>query len=170
MKDIMGFDFKFEHLDKNGNVKYSSEWLPNQLSDEGFEQMFDIYFRGQATVPNNFQVGLAASNPSQTTTIATVDEVSGAGYERQDVNRDDSSDGFPGLGLDTDDDMMISATQVTFENTSTTTPWTTATDGFISAVMSGTDKFVCWRGLGVTRTLEPGDELRVTMRQKGIQP
>ncbi len=175
VKDRMGFEFRFVHTNKNGEVLYDSGFQPNQMADEGFEQMFDVYFR-EGAAPEKFQIGLATVNPAQTTTLLTVAEVSntGDGYERQDVLRDNSADGFPTLALD-DDNMQIESKMVEFENVGSGA-WDTATDGFLTAVMDedypddNNDKFVCWKALTVGRILQIGDKLNVQIKQKGKQP
>ncbi len=164
IKDRMGFDFKFIHTNKDGEVLYDSGFQPNQMSDDGFESMFDVFFR-DATPPTGFEIGLTTSNPSKDDSIGDLNEVSGTNYSRQTVEK--NSTGFPTLGLDVGD-IQIETKQVEFENTNPSTAWDTATDGFLSAVMSGTDDvFVCWKALSVNRTLQPGDKLHVIIKQKG---
>ena len=165
-----GFEFRFQHI-RAGEVIYDSGFLPNQVSDEGFEQMYDIYFRGQTTVPSGFEIGLTKSAPTQSSDIAAIALIepdnATEGYARQTVER--SNTGFPTLALDASD-MQVVTKEVEFENTDAEESWEAVTHGFMSAVMADDDKFVCWRALSAERTLEPDDKLKVTIKIKGEQP
>ena len=160
----LGFDYNFRHYDKNGNLLYNSGWLPNQVSDDGFELIYDVFFRG-ATAPTGFSIGLAKVPISQDDSLDDVTEITGTSYSRQTVER--SAVGFPTLALDSGD-MQIVSKEVVFENTGETA-WDGATDAFLVADLA-TDVLVCWRALSSTRTLQPGDKLNVTMKIKGKQP
>ena len=172
MSREFGFLFKYEHYNKDGELVWSQDWSPNQFSDDGFEHMFDLYFRG-ATAPTGFEIGLTGSAPLQDDSIAQIGtkEIDNAteGYARQGVDRDDTASGFPTLALD-GGDMQIESTTVQFENTDGSVAWDGATHAFLTAVMAGDDIFVCWQALSTTRTLQPGDKLNVTIKAKGKQP
>ncbi len=175
VNDRFGFDFKFTHKNKDGEVLWQSDWEPNQMADEGFEQMFDIYFRGQATTPSKFQIGLVKEDLDKDDTITEIiakeieDILGDSTYVRQDVERDDTADGFD-LDMDENYDVEIISTVVEFINNHPTDAWTPATHGFMTAVTAGGDKFVCWKELSTTRTLQSEDQLNVQIRQKGKIP
>jgi len=162
-----GFDFKFEHIDKDGDSLYDSGWLPNHMTDDGFELMYDVFFR-DATAPTKFMIGLNTANLSQTNSLTDLSEVSGTGYSLQDVARSGAADGFPTLELDSND-MQITSTKVTFENTHESEGWTIATDAFLLADLE-TNVLMCYRPLTADRKLFPGDKLYVTIKVKGGQP
>lgn len=166
MKQI-GFDFAFTHTDARGNVLYESGWLPNHMTDDGFQLMYDVFFRG-ASAPTKFMIGLNTANLSQTDSLGDLSQVSGGGYALQDVLRDASADGFPTLALD-GGDMQLTSTTVQFENTHGSEAWTGAVDAFLLADLA-TDVLICYRPLSTTRTLHPGDKLDVTIKIKGEQP
>ena len=168
----IGFLFKYEHLNKDGEVIWSQDWSPNQFADEGFYQMFDIYFRGCTTAPDAFKVGLVHTALYQTSTIVQITgvEVAGTGYARQTLLRATSTGGFQTLALSTGD-MQIVADSVQFESTSADTAWTTASHAYLIAHMTGaTSQFVCWQALSTGRILQAGDKLNVTIKAKGKQP
>ena len=157
-----GLDFKFVHKDRTGKVLDDTGFLPNHVTDDGFELMYGVFFRG-ATVPTGFQIGLNATALSQTS--STVNEITGGGYARQTVARNTTD--FPTLELD-GGDMQITTKTVQFENTHASEAWDGAVTGFLWA--AGSDKLVCYRPLSTTRVLQPGDTLDVTIRVKGLQP
>jgi len=162
-----GFDFRFVHKDKNGEVLEDSGFMGNHVTDDGFELLYDSFFRG-ASAPDNFAIGLAQNSLGQTDSLGDVMEVTGTGYERQALER--SAIGFPSLGLD-GGDMEIESATVQFENTAEEGAWDSAVDGFLVAEgASIDDALVCYRPLSATRTLQVGDTLDVTIRVKGLQP
>ena len=159
-----GFDFRFIHKDKDGKILDDSGFLPNHMTDAGFELMYGVFFRG-ATAPTGFEIGLSTLGLTQTST--TVTEVTGTGYARQAVARDAID--FPTLALDAGDMQVITKT-VQFENTDASVAWDGAVAGFLHSVGAGAAKLICYRPLSATRTLQPGDTLDVTIRIKGLQP
>jgi len=168
-KDRWGVDFRFIHKNGAGVVLFESGWVPNHMTDDGFELLFDVFFRG-ATAPTSFEIGLASAAISQTDSLENVTELAVQyGYAREGVDRDDTASGFPTLELD-GGDMQIESTTVQFENTDETEAWAGATDAFLVGVMTGDDILINYRPLSVTRTLQPNDTLDVTFRVKGEQP
>ncbi len=166
MSNNLGCNWRFVHTNGSGDVLYDSGWGPNQMADEGIKQMYDIYFRGQSTVPSKFQIGLLRAAPNRTSTVAGLQEVTGTGYVKMDITRNNT--GFPTLETDAGD-MQISSKEVVFENTGETA-WTTATHGFMTSATAGGDKFVAWKNLTVNRVLQPNDKLHVVIKIKGLQP
>jgi hypothetical protein len=167
----LGFDYRFIHKNHNKEILYDSGWEPNQMCDDGFEHMFDVFFRG-ATAPTNFKVGLTSVAPSQSDSYADLTQVTGDGYAEESLTCDNT--GFPTLQLDSGNMEIISA-EVEFENTNANIgnpsyAWDTATDAYLASVTSGSSIFISWKALSISRTLMPGDTLAVIIRQKGLQP
>lgn len=135
-------------------------WTPNALADEGEQQILDVYLRG-ATAPTSLYLGLVAGSPSDTTTLATMTEVTGTGYARIALARNTTD--WPTLALNSGDYMATSAAKV-FTAGGT---WTGATNAFVTDASSGTSgKFLIYSPLAATRTLVNGDTLTVTSTVK----
>lgn len=165
----LGLEFRFVHKNSDGEVKNDSGWLENHMTDDGIQAMYDVYFRGSAGPDGGFEIGLNTQALTQTSSFADLVEVTGTGYGRQAVARDDTASGFPTLALD-NGDMEIETTTVTFENTGSSA-WDSAVDGFLNSVdATDGELLVAFRPLSTTRTLQPGDTLDVTIRIKGLQP
>lgn len=165
----IGFEFRFVHKDAEGNVKYDSGFLPNHMTDDGIQEMYETYFQGDAGPDNGFEIGLNQASLSQTSSFANLNEVTGTGYARKAVTRDGEATGFPTLALDAGDMQIVTCT-VTFENTGSTA-WDGAVDGFLNSDDSVDDEtLICYRPLSATRTLQAGDTLEVTIKVKGEQP
>jgi len=165
----LGFDFRFVHKDSEGNIKENSGWLPNHMTNDGVEEMYDVYFRAASAPDNGFEIGLNTQSLSQTSSFADLVEVTGTGYSRIAVTRDSTSSGFPTLALD-NGNMQVETATVTFENTGSSA-WDGAVDGFLNSTDSvDGETLICYRPLSTTRTLQPGDTLEVTIKVKGQQP
>lgn len=166
----MGFEFKFVHKDADGNILYETEFQHNHMTDDGNEEMYEVYFRGDSGPDSPFEIGLNQDSLSQTSSFTDLNEVTGTGYARESIDRDDTSTGFPSLGTNTDGDMEIETATVTFENTGESA-WDGAVDGFlISSDTTDGETLVCYRPLSATRTLQGGDTLDVTIRITAEQP
>ncbi len=168
----LGFDFKFTHKNSKGEVVYNSEWLPNQVSDDGFKHIFDTFFRN-ATAPTSFKIGLLQADAAQDDSYGDLAQVTGEGYAEGALTRNNT--GFPFLALAGDNNMEIRTDNVTFENTDINTgdpayAWDEATHAYLASVTGGSSIFIAWRALSTPRILMPGDVLSVSVRQKGLQP
>jgi len=163
----IGLDFRYVHKDSRGNIISDSGFMPNHMTDDGVEQMYDVFFRGAAGPDGGFEIGLNTQTLTQTSSFADLVEVTGTGYARQAVSRDNT--GFPTLALDSGD-MQVETKTVTFENTGGSA-WDGAVDGFLNSTdaVDG-EVLICYRPLSTTRTLQPGDTLDVTIKIKGQQP
>lgn len=148
-----------------GSVEYLEAlgdqlWTPNALADEGEEIILDVFFRG-ASAPASLYIGLVAGSPAETTTLATMTEVTGTGYARGALARNTTD--WPTLALDSGDFQVVSTGEV-FTAGGT---WTGATNSFLTGAASGTSgDFIAYAPLGATRTLINGDTLTVTTRVK----
>lgn len=158
-------DFKAsaEHYRKGHLIwagKNLSAWW-NGLMDGGENNMLDVYYRGQ-NVPATFYLGLGNNGgtvgiPAEDSTLATITEVTGDGYNRQEITRD--STGWPDLIKDTDGDWYVTSKKVAFTN-SGTSDWTSADYLFITDAASGTTgNLIATIALNASRVLKPSDEL-----------
>lgn len=121
------------------------------FTNEGEILILDV-FTGETSPPANLYVALVTSAPGETTTLATMSEVSGSGYSRQLIT-------FDPAGLDSGDGQADSST-VTFTATGT---WTGATHAVLTDAASGTSgNLISYRSLSTTRTLGNGDTMDVT--------
>lgn len=135
-------------------------WAPNDLADNGEQIILDVFFRG-ASAPASLYVGLVAGSPAETTTLATMTEVTGTGYARIALARNATD--WPTLALDVGDYRVVSLAKV-FTAGGT---WTGATNAFLTGAASGTSgDFIAYAALAATRTLLNGDTLTVTNRVK----
>ncbi len=63
-KQVLGFQFKIEQIDKNTNkTTLIQPFSDNQMSNQGYELLYDVFFRN-ADAPTEFQLGLLASKIS----------------------------------------------------------------------------------------------------------
>lgn len=132
-------------------------WIPNDLTDQGEEDMLTVFYRA-AAAPTNFFMRLYNDTPVETDTLATlVNEVVGTGYPgSHTVTRD--ATGFPTSGLDAGDWRVVTRT-VTWTNTGAGA-WTAATALILATVTTGTGgRFTVWAMLSQTRTLAVNDSL-----------
>ena len=153
--------YTFTCKDKDGNIKWTDQGY-NALLDEGESQILDIIFRG-ASAPTYFYLGLGASStPAETDGLTDITEITGSGYSRYQVNRNNTD--FPTLGLDSGDYQVESAT-FSFNATGS---WTAATYLFLTDIASGTTGGSLWAfvALSTTRTLTSGDQLDVSLNVK----
>ena len=166
-EERLGFNFRFVHKDAEGNVIEDSGFLPNHMTDDGIEELYDVYFRGGSVPDNGFEIGLNTQALFQTSSFVDLVEVTGTGYSRQAVTRDNI--GFPTLALDVGN-MQIETATVQFANTGESA-WNGAVDGFLNSADSiDGETLVAFRPLSTTRTLQPGDTLDVIIKVKGQQP
>lgn len=168
-EERLGFNFRFVHKDAEGNVIEDSGFLPNHMTDGGIEELYDVYFRGGSVPDNGFEIGLNTLALAQTSSFIELVEVAGTGYVRKAVTRDGTASGFPILALDVGN-MQIETATVQFKNTGVSA-WDGAVDGFLNSADSiDGETLVAFRPLSITRTLQPGDTLDVTIKVKGQQP
>lgn len=151
--------YNIAHI-RAGEVIWESGWGPNDLADEGENDILSVYLRG-ATAPTSFYFALAGADPGETGTLATMTEVTGTGYARIAVARNTTD--WPTLALDSGDFKATSATK-TFTAGGN---WTNATHLVLCTAASGTaGKLVAYKALGATRSLINTDQLAVSMAVK----
>lgn len=129
-------------------------WTPNAIADEGEQWILDTFFRG-AAAPAGFFLRLATAAPTDTSTLATVSQVTGTGYAPIAVARNTTD--WPTLALNAGDFRVVMATK-TFTATGT---WTAATHMYLATTSDNTGKLISYAALGTTRTLVNGDTLAV---------
>jgi hypothetical protein len=158
---MLGLEFKFEHLDQEGRLIWSQEWTPNALADEGEANILDVYFRNQ-NAPTQFYLRLYNSTPTETSTLSSLTgEPSGNGYAAQLVER--STVGWPTLALDAGD-YQLTSKEVTFSASGGS--WGPVTYCVLATTSDNTGKLISFVALSTSRTLQAGESLKVTMKQK----
>ena len=161
-------DIKYEGLwtlrcyDKKGNLKWEDVDLHNALADEGEQNMLDQYFRNQ-NAPSTFYARLCNDTPIETDALSDIqNEPSGMGYSAQEIER--SAVGFPTLALDSGD-YQLTSKQVTFECTGSGNSYT-VTYAYLATTSNDTGKLVAFVALSQSRTLNTGDNLKLTVKIK----
>jgi hypothetical protein len=168
--------YHVECYDAQGNLKWVDD-APNALYDEGEFAILDIALRN-GTAPSAWYIGLLrnslSSAPAESTTLSTIpvsthepqNSTEGGYSARQQVNRDNTSNGWPSLVLDAGD----------YKATSKTVTWTATSDWptpirWIFLTTNGvvgdtTGKLISLAQLSVDRTLLNGDSLNITYSMK----
>lgn len=131
-------------------------FISNFLTDQGENDILDVFFRG-GTAPTFF-FGLWNATPGETSDLTLAGEVTGTGYGRRTVTRD--ATGWPTLALNAGDFRVTSRT----ETFTAGGAWTSATRLFLVSVLTGTaGRLYAAVALGATRTLANTDQLNVSM-------
>jgi len=165
---FIDFEAEIKHFHKGRLVWKGKAGMPwNGLMDEGENNILDVYYRNQ-NAPTKFYLGLGNNGgtpgiPAEDATLATITEVSGDGYARQEITRD--TIGWPSLTKDSDGDWYVTSKQVAFVNTGSEN-WPAADYMFITDTPSGTDgKLLICIALSSSRVLTPSDELDVKIEK-----
>lgn len=141
-------------------IERAQLWTPNDLANQGEQNMLAHYFQA-AAVSANLYVRLYNDTPVATDTLADLlGEVTGAGYAPLAFAR--NSTDWPTLALDTGDYKITSATK-TFTATG---DWTSATYLVLATTTDNTGLLVAFAPLSTTRTLVNGDTLDVSVAVK----
>jgi hypothetical protein len=153
--------WKAAHL-RGGELLWAQPWTANALVDTGEADILDVYFINVSAPTGHFFLLLgnapATGSLADTDTIASVTEVTGTGYARQQVDRGGGTPGFTRSG--TAPTTVTSSTE-TFTATGT---WTTANWLGLCDVASGTaGVLVAHTGLSTARNLVNGDSLQTSM-------
>jgi hypothetical protein len=149
--------WNIECRDKDGNLKWREENIPNLLHDEGEEAILSAYFdtdlSGFGAPPANLYVGLRSDAAAEADTLASgLDEISGTGYARQAVS---TTTGF--TLSQSGGDWRATSGSIVFTASGT---WTAAVGMFVCTVSSGTSgKLIASVALSATRSLVSGDTL-----------
>ncbi len=154
--------WNIECRDKNGNLKWAEENVPNLLHDEGEQAILSAYFdtdlSGFGAPPASLYVGLRTSSPgiAESDALTTLTEVSGTGYARQAVS---TTAGFTLSQVS--DAYRATSGNVVFTASGT---WSAAAALFLCTVSSGTSgKLIASVALSTSRTLVSGDTLTITL-------
>lgn len=135
-------------------IFYEQPWNDNFVADEGEQLILDIFYRA-ATAPTNLFLRLANSTPVETSTLASLTEVTGTGYAAISLGRNTTD--FPTLAL-VGGDYKVSMLTKTFTAAGT---WTTANYLYMATTSNNTGKLVSAIALGTPRTLVGTDTLAV---------
>lgn len=157
MRELHPTVWKFSHF-RRGELLWESDWQENFLTDEGEQDMLEVYFRA-GSAPTNFYMGLINdSGIAETDTLATMaGEPSGSGYSRQLTT-------FGATALNSGDYQTV-GTQETFTASGGTIG--PVDHAFITDVASGTaGQLLVVSPLAATRTLLDGDSLLATVTLK----
>lgn len=122
------------------------------LADQGESLLLDVFLRG-ATRPTTLYAGLTTVVPTDTSTLASITEVSGGSYARVSLPSD--TVGWPTLELVSGDYRAVSRT-ISFP--APTANWGGATTLFLCDVATGTTGlFVAYYNFAATQTINNGD-------------
>ena len=164
--------YKFRHL-RDGRVIWASglgeldepetpelvraqPWQLNALVNEGEQDLLSVYFLAQA-VRTTLYLGLVNDTIAETDGLTDLlGEPSGNGYARQAVTRDTDWTG----GFDSGDYRVVTA-QKTF--TASGGAWTAVNELILATTADNTGLLLAHSALSVSRTLQDGDSLNVTM-------
>jgi hypothetical protein len=150
----------WKHVNSKGDI-LAADINYNSLTDQGEQDILEAFYVNQNAPAGDIYLGLANSTPTDTSTLATITEVTGTSYARQQIVR--STAGWPTRGL-VSGDWQIESTQETFTAGGT---WTQANYGFLASVVSGTSgRFWNYLALTTPRVLTNGDSLNVIYKIK----
>jgi len=91
--------WRIEHRDRNGRLLWSED-KENALTNQGENNILNVYFRNLGAPATGFFVGMCNGSMDVGSTLATVpNEPVGNGYARQAVLRDESDSGWPVIEL-----------------------------------------------------------------------
>ena len=153
--------FDFRAYDKDGNLLWSELNVPNDLADEGEYAFLDVYLRA-GTAPTQFYIRLYNDTPVETDTLTLLTgEPTTNGYAAQLVER--SATGWPTLALDTGD-YQATSSQKTFSATGGS--WGPVTYCVGATTSDNTGKLIAYAVLSQSRTLNDGEQLKVTYKMK----
>ena len=147
-------------LSPEGDILWQDpDWIENTLADEGEQSVLNVYFREQAH-PTKYGALLTAA-PSETTTNATMTELSGGSYARQQYLAADWAAPVLNSG-----DYQTTASAKTF-GPATTASWTGITHFALVTSASGTTgSFILYLPLSATTTVGVGQSLIYTLATK----
>jgi len=164
----LGFMFRVEHI-RDGEVIGFEDFSPNQMVNEGLDDIWNAYFKGSPAVPGDGELymGLYTNSGSldQETELTDITEPSGYGYARISVARS--------AVTITEEDTPAQAYFTTDQKTFTASggAWSTVYGGFLCIDRAaGSDVLICFDEFSTTRTLQDGDQLKVTVKGKRQNP
>ncbi len=126
------------------------------VHQQGLQALLETYFTGEQSPPEHFYVGLAQdASLAKTDTLADINEVSGSGYARIEV------DPVTVLSAEaTNDNWAVVFEKVTFQATGT---WTSARIWFLATSNDSSGKLIASNLLeDGAQTLENGSSIDVT--------
>lgn len=69
----------------DGSVAWEEDWQLNTFANEGEAEVLNIVLLASQAVRSNYYIALLTATPTNTTTMATMTELSGTGYSRPAV-------------------------------------------------------------------------------------
>jgi hypothetical protein len=134
--------------------------MSDELVQEGLEYILEVAFSESQSVPANFYMGLIEdASVAEDAVLTDLTELSGNGYARQAIPSG-SHVGFTSETAGTNDRKVTTVT-VTF--TASGGAWNGATHCFLATTVDDSGKLIAAAALSVTRTLQDGDSLQVSM-------
>lgn len=152
--------WRFECRDAAGNLKWDLE-QENQTANEGQNALLDVFYRN-GTAPTQFFIRLYNDTPVKTDSLTNLTgEPSGNGYAAVTIER--SAVGWPTLALDSGDYQITSKNAVFTASGGAIGPVTYAV---LATTSDNTGLLISYVALSVSRTLQDGDTLTVTLSTK----
>ena len=131
---------------------------PTGLADEGEEWAIKVLLSEEASVPINFEIGLATASPDEDDSEGDIAEVTGTGYSRQTV-ASNNADWQASFGGDND---WISYAKAQY--IAGASDWDPASHWFLLTKPAvGDQKLVAYGALDNTRTLTSGQSMILTL-------
>ena len=165
---INGFSFLKAHWqlickDKDGNEKWREDGH-NSLATEGGGSILGVFFRDE-TAPTSFYVRMYNDTPVKGDSLSDLlNEPSGNGYAAVTLER--SAVGWPTKEINSGDYQVVSKSIVFTASGGTIGP---VTHGVIATSTDNTGLLVTYYAFSVSRTLQDGDSLTITITEK-LQP
>ena len=133
--------------------------MSNEYCTEGLQHLLEVTYSEEQSVPVNYYIGLCTdASIAENANLAGLAELSGNGYARQAVASDNTD--FTSAATGTND-RKITTKVVTF--TASGGAWAGAVHAFLATTIDDSGKLVAVAALSVTRTLQDGDSLQVSM-------
>lgn len=133
--------------------------MSDEFCTEGLQHILEVAYSEEQTVPVNYYIGLCEdASVAENANLAGLTELSGNGYERQPVASNNTD--FTSAATGTNDRKMTTKI-VTF--TANGGAWNDAIHAFLATTVDDSGKLVDVAALSVTRTLQDGDSLQVSI-------
>lgn len=133
--------------------------MSDEFCAEGLQHALEVAYSEEQSVPENYYIGLCEDvSVAEDANLAGLTELSGNNYARQIVASNNTD--FTSAGTGTNDRKQTTKT-VTF--TASGGAWNGAVHTFLATTIDDSGKLVAVAALSVTRTLQDGDSLQVSM-------
>jgi len=133
--------------------------MSNEYCTEGLQHALEVAYSEEQSVPANYYIGLCEDvSVAEDADLAGLTELSGNGYAREAVASDNTD--FISAATGTNDRKQTTKV-VTF--TASGGAWNGAVHAFLATTIDDSGKLVAVAALSVTRTLQVGDSLQVSI-------